>query len=123
MNNILKVKEFCNNALSISDGEIIKTECEKILEKIGDAEEKIIIDFEGITLFSTSFFNASIGYFIVEYSPKLYDKKIECINLSDLGKETLRYSYENAVEVYNKKPSIEEKEKITDIVEKNINNS
>ena len=123
MNNILKVKEFCNNALSINDGEIIKNECEKILKEKNDTEEKIIIDFEGITLFATSFFNASIGYFVVEYSPEMYNKKIECINLSDLGKETLKYSYENAVEVYNKKPSIEEKEKITDIVENNINNS
>lgn len=119
MNNIIMIKNLCANALSIDDGEKIKKEIESILKN----SEKVILDFNGISLFATPFFNACIGYYVVEFSPKGFEKKIECINLSDLGKETLKFSYDNAVIVYNRNLSSEDQQKINDIIENNIKNS
>lgn len=103
MNKNIKIIDFSSVALSSTNGEEIRNEIEKYINDF----EKIILDFDGITLFATSFFNLTIGYFVIKLSPEKFLEKIECINLTNLGKETYEYSYNNACLIYKK--SIQEK--------------
>ena len=116
----IQIKDFCDNALSITNGEIIQKE---IMKYLNEKTEKIILDFSGIELFATPFFNASIGFCITLLSPIKFDSVIQCINLSVLGKETFNYSYSNAIAVYNKHYSQEEKDDISTIIDSTVENS
>lgn len=94
----IKVKEITSMALTDDKGKILR---EKINEKIDKGEEKITIDFEGIQIFTTMFFNASIGHFVLKYGPEIM-KRFELLNLSELGKDTLNHSFINAKSIYEK---------------------
>ncbi|MEG0529065.1 MAG: STAS-like domain-containing protein [Bacilli bacterium] len=114
--NTIKVKELVDNGLSETSGLILR---KKIQELLNNSTKKIILDFSGITLFATPFFNSFIGYFVLQYSPERVDELIEITNISDLGKETYNHSYSNAKNIYNKKIDTEE---IGEIVKSNIEN-
>lgn len=94
----IKVKDITSMALTDEKGKILR---EKINERIENGEEKVLIDFEGIQIFTTMFFNASIGHFILKNGPEIMDK-IELLNLSELGKETFNHSFMNAKTIYEK---------------------
>lgn len=88
------IKSFTPNALSEMAGSKLR---EKILlSYANNPKEKIILDFEGIGLYATMFFNASIGYLIQEDLIEI-TKNIEIINISLLGKKTLEHSKDNAI--------------------------
>ena len=101
MENIIQIKKYCETALSMTDGEKIRDVINSVIEEKG----KVILDFTDISLFATPFFNACIGHFVANLSPEIFEQKISCINLSNLGKETYQYSYNNAVIVYNRNVS------------------
>ena len=103
MKEIIKVIEFCQIALSEEKGIVFRN---KIVESLKKAEE-VVLDFEGIKIFATPFFNSSIGYLVMQITPSVYDKRIKVNNLSDLGMETYLHSKENAEQIYQKKINIE----------------
>lgn len=119
MEKIIMIKNFSDTALSMATGEKIRNEISSAFENY----DKVILDFTDISLFATPFFNACIGHFITKLSPKVFNQKISCINLSELGQETYKYSYDNAIIVYERNLSENDKKEITDIIENNINNS
>lgn len=94
----IKVIDFCKFAISEEKGLKLR---ELLLKNL--SEDKIVLDFEGISMFTTPFFNSSIGYFILQYGPELFDEKIEILGLQEMGQETYKHSYDNAVEFYNNK--------------------
>ena len=112
----IRIFYYCSAALSITNGEVIKNVIEENIEK----SEKIILDFEGITLFATPFFNLAIGHFIIKLTPKIFDNKIKCINLTELGSATLQYSYDNACMIYKNSIKAEEIDEINKIIDDNI---
>lgn len=91
------VKDLFSSAFSESKAVILRNEIQNLLNQ----NENIIIDFTGITKYTTLFFNFSTGYFVSLLGPSDYDKKIRLIGLSDLGESTYRSSYDNAIEKYN----------------------
>lgn len=115
--NTIKVKELINNGLSETNGLILR---KKIQELLDNSTEKVILDFSGITLFATPFFNSFIGYFVLQYNPNKVEELIELTNISDLGKETYNHSYNNAKNIYIKKINTDDIGKIT---QNNISNS
>ena len=117
MNKNIKVIDFWDVALSSTNGNTIRNEVEKYINDF----EKIILDFDGITLFATPFFNLAIGHFVLTLSPEKFLQKIECINLTSLGKETYDYSYNNACTIYNESIQENELEEINKIIDNNIN--
>ena len=64
--------------------------------KIIENNNKIILDFTGIQLFTTTFFSASIGYFVLKYSPKECKDRFILTNLSKAGTHAYQCSFENA---------------------------
>lgn len=115
--NTIKVKEIISNALSESDGLLIRKKIKELLEI---SKEKIILDFSEINLFATPFFNSFIGYFVIQYSPEKVSELIELTNISELGKETYQHSFNNAKNFYQKKTNTDN---IGKIVQNNIKNS
>ena len=91
------VKELFTSAFSGSNALILRAEIQKLL----DHKEKIVIDFEGLSKYTTLFFNFSTGYFVSLLGATKYNEKILLKGLSPLGERTYKRSYENAIENYN----------------------
>ena len=119
MEKKIMVSELIKNGLTESNGLILREKIQKIMEELCE-EDKIILNFKEITLFATPFFNVSIGYFVLELGPEKFDKIFKLEQISQLGKNTYQHSYENAIEMYNRKINIEV---IGEITKNNIENS
>lgn len=89
---MIRVKDFLNMAFSYEDGMQLR---EKILDALKEGSP-IVVDFEGIFVFTTMFFNACSGHFVLSNSIDWYNKMITFTNLNDMGAETHRHSIENA---------------------------
>lgn len=111
--SILLINSICPFALSEEDGsKVYSVICDHIEQK-----NKICVDFKGISLFATPFFNTSLGAAIVKFGVGLFDEYVEVANLDDLGQETYRHSRESAVSFKENKQS---KQVIAEIVKRNI---
>lgn len=103
MSKIIKISSIAPMAMTEDAGMKLRKEMKESIQK----SEEVILDFEGIELFATPFFNSSIGYFVMQLSPERFKEYVQVINLSDLGKETYGHSYQNAVSVYKNKTNLE----------------
>lgn len=93
---IITVKELFSNAFSEKNSLILRSEIQKLI----NTKEKILIDFEGVSRYTTLFFNFSTGYFISLLGVEKYNEKISLKGLSPLGERTYQNSYENAIKSY-----------------------
>lgn len=93
----IMVRELFSSAFSESKALILRTEIQKNL----DQGEHVIIDFDGISKYTTLFFNFSTGFFVSLLGPEKYNDVISIRGLSNLGESTYKNSYENAIEKYN----------------------
>lgn len=109
MNTIVKVSDFTKFALSEEAGLSVR---KRILE-LWDEQDVITVDFNGISIFATPFFNSSLGYCILTYGPDSYLNKINVVGLNLLGEETYKHSKENAIDFYTKNLDKIEISKIT----------
>ena len=105
----IKISDLTSFALTEKDGITLREVMQSHFEK----DEKIALDFSGVSLFASMFFNASIGYFILKYSPEVALEKIDLINISPLGEETFEHSKVNATEIYRAKLDVDKIESIT----------
>ena len=90
--NYIKIKDIIDMAITEEQGFKLRAEINKIIEN----NNKIILDFTGIQLFTTTFFSASIGYFVLKYSPKECKDRFILTNLSKAGTHAYQCSFENA---------------------------
>lgn len=88
----IKVNDFLPSAFSNEQAELLKSKVSDVLK-----EDKIVLDFSGITKFTTLFFNFSTGYFINLLGKEEYDSKFDIQNLNELGESTYIHSYNNSV--------------------------
>ena len=107
----IKVNDFLQSAFSNEQAELLKNEINKYIDK----EDKIILDFSGITKFTTLFFNFSTGYFVNFLGKEKYDRIFEIKNLNILGESTYIHSYNNSVK-NDIKGSEEMRAQIMDII-------
>lgn len=89
----IKVMDFIPNAFSSEQALILKRKIEEGLEN----QREIQIDFEGISKYTTLFFNFSTGYFINKLGKAEYDSRIKVKNLTKLGESAYQNSYDNSV--------------------------
>ncbi len=113
------ISELINNALTESNGLILREKIEIFLKEMSE-DDTITLDFKNITLFATPFFNASIGYFILNLGPEKFAKIFKLEQISELGQSTYQHSYENAVEIYNRNTNTDI---VGEVTKTNIENS
>ena len=94
------VRNFTKDALSEKAGLELRRKILFAYSK--NTLEKIVLDFRGINLYTTIFFNASIGYFILKKMFMVLDN-IDIVNISLVGKKTLEQVKKNATINNNKK--------------------
>lgn len=109
---IIHVTQITPYALSEEGGMKLYKKIIKELPK-----EEIAVDFSGISLFAPPFFNAAFGRLIIENGPDVFEK-IKITNLDDLGKETLKHTEKQVIELSEKNTK-----RISEIVKKNIYDS
>jgi hypothetical protein len=109
------VKEYTTMALTEKDGLKLRSAIEQLLA----GEPVIVLDFSGISLFATMFFNASIGHLVLKLTPQRCEERIKIDNISELGRETYRHTFENAKEIFAQSGNIQ---KIADVTSNNLEN-
>lgn len=95
----INVKTLCEYAMFESDGELLRAEIENAWTANKDCN--IILDFTDVDMYATMFFNASIGWLVLHYGKDIVLNQIKAENLTPLGQETWKHSFDNAVEVAN----------------------
>ena len=88
--------------------EFFNVDCFETMKSMKDGSVKLIvtdppygIDFKGVTIFTTLFFNNAFTKYILKIGPDAYKQKFELKNLSDLGETTYQHSCDNAVNYFN----------------------
>lgn len=79
---ILKVNDIIDSNIAVSS-----KKGELLLEKIKEAlvkEDKVVVDFEGISDLTTAFLNVAIGHLYTSYSRVILNSKLELINMDEL---------------------------------------
>lgn len=93
-------------AVSTSDGEIVFTELSKCLKE----EDKVTLDFKGISILTTAFLNAAIGqlYSGETYPDNFLNEHLKIINVRDIDAPLFSLVINRAKEYYQNKRNLEE---------------
>jgi hypothetical protein len=97
----VKIKELVGpNAMTLADGEAI-------YHRIHDplvAGKTVELDFEGVQVFGSPFFNACVGRLLEDLQPNALNSRLKFEHLSDFGAHVLRRVIDNAKEYYGATP-------------------
>ncbi|MGJ0514456.1 MAG: STAS-like domain-containing protein [Methylomicrobium sp.] len=92
------------NAISMQSGQNLYERISKPLISGNEVE----IDFLGVELFASPFFNASIGYLIKDINVTDLKQRLKITNLSEVGRQLLNHVISNAIKYYEKKDKAED---------------
>ena len=93
---MIKALDFIKTGFSADDA----NELDKVIQPLFERGEKIVVDFEGIKIFTTLFFNNVFAKYILTIGPETYQECFALENLSELGQTTYQHSFDNAVNYY-----------------------
>ena len=93
---MIKVNDFIETGFSANDAEKLLA----VIQPMVDKSEKVSLDFSGIKIFTTLFFNNALSKFLVEFGPEKYADIFEIANLSEVGQSTYQHSIDNAKDYY-----------------------
>jgi len=96
--NIVILGIVGENAVTLDDGEKIY---QKIIPAL-NAEEKVDIDFTGVKVFASPFFNSAIGRLLKDFSGEILNRYLSFNNLNPIGTEVLKRVIENSKQFYSK---------------------
>lgn len=77
---------------------------EEIMKHI-DEPEGITLDFKDVFVYTTRYFNNSIGQLMLEKSPDYVNETVQIININALGRIAMDHSIETATDSYAKQKS------------------
>lgn len=86
------------NAVTLDDGEKIY---QLIIPSL-KSKEKIEIDFLGVKVFASPFFNSAIGRLLKDFSSDLLNSLISFQNLNRIGIDVLKRVIENSKQFYSR---------------------
>lgn len=99
MNTTIKVFDVIGkNAISMQSGDKIYL----LLKQNMKENHKVILDFSGVSLFATPFFNTAIGYLLKDMEIKALQEQLDFIHLDEVGNELLNLVIFNAINYYRK---------------------
>ncbi|MCL1873388.1 MAG: STAS-like domain-containing protein [Clostridiales bacterium] len=90
----IHVEDYIETAFSVDDAEIIK----KVIEQTIAANDKVVLDFTGITFFTTLFFSSAVTYYVFELGAEKYDQKFQVVGLTKVGQTAYNHSLDFARE-------------------------
>lgn len=93
---MILARNYIQTGFSADDAEKLDT----VIRPLFDKHERITIDFEGIKIFTTLFFNTALAKYVMDIGPVEYEKLFELKNLSDVGEVTYKHSLDNAKSYY-----------------------
>lgn len=95
---IIFVKEYVGvNAISMNSGGKLR----EVIVKEWEANEKITLDFSGVDVFASPFFNASVGALLKDRSIEELQGKLIFKEISDHGRRLLNLVISNAIKFYS----------------------
>ena len=94
---MIKANDFIKTGFSIEDANAL----DDIINSLVKDDKSVIVDFSGITIFTTLFFNNAFAKYIIQLGPNEYKKRFKLENLSELGQITYKHSFDNAINYYN----------------------
>jgi hypothetical protein len=110
----INVKELVGeNAMTLDDGAAIYSRIHGPLA----GGELVELDFAGVQVFASPFFNAGIGRLLADLSPETLNARLKLEHLSEIGARVLRRVIENARDYYA--ASAEQRKAIDRIVHDN----
>jgi len=80
------------NCITLSDGQVIY---DRIYPELSSGRS-VLLDFEGVRVFASPFFNAAIGQLLRDLAPEDLNQKLKISNLSATGRSALRAVIRNA---------------------------
>lgn len=86
------------NAISMQTGDKIYV---ILKEKITNGEQ-ITLDFNGVTLFASPFFNSAIGRLLQDNEISKLQQQLKFEHLDEVGRSLLNLVISNAINYYNK---------------------
>lgn len=86
------------NAISMQSGDKIYT----ILKNKVQNGEHVTLDFAGVTLFASPFFNSAIGRLLKDKEISELQEQLKFDHLDDVGRDLLNLVISNAINHYNK---------------------
>jgi len=101
---VVKIKtKIGKNCITIADGQKIYNILHKLLTRDGS----VILDFTGVEVFASPFFNAAIGQLLMDINSDTLNKHLKVQSLSPAGCDTLQRVIENSKNYY-KNPSYQQ---------------
>lgn len=94
---MIRASDYIKTGFSADDA----AKLDAVIQQHVQNNEKIIVDFADITIFTTLFFNNVFAKYILQIGLDAYNQKFELHNLSELGQTTYQHSFDNAVNYYN----------------------
>lgn len=96
----INIADISKTALLESDGVELRKAMFKAFSKDhdlyyddDDTDFKLILNFEDIILYASSFFLASIGFFVLNFNEEYYLNTIKVINLTSIGEYIYNFVY------------------------------
>jgi len=97
----VKIKELVGvNAMTLADGEAIY---HRIHDPLVEGQT-VELDFEGVQVFGSPFFNAGVGRLLEDLKPDALNARLKFEHLSDFGAHVLRRVIDNAEQYYGASP-------------------
>lgn len=91
-------------AISVNDGERVHT---AIYDALQDPAKTATVDFSGVTIFTSVFFNVAIGRLYGQFSPEDLSARLTIVNLADSEQDLLQLVIRNAKEYFTN-PAVRE---------------
>lgn len=85
------------NAITLDDGQAVFDRIKADLT----AGHVVELDFDGVSIFASPFFNAAIGQLLHDFSADQLNQRLRVVNLSPVGLDVLRRVIDNAKEYYS----------------------
>lgn len=99
------VKDHISTGFTGSEADILASLVRNALDNPNESKP-VVIDFEGIEMFNTFFFNVALAPFLEFMSKEEYDSKIQVINLTSVGEDAYSLSHEGGIEYYSMAPEM-----------------
>ncbi len=93
-----KVKDITGDyAITLEDGQIL---FDRIHPELATGHQ-VQLDFEGVSVFASPFFNAAVGQLLKDLTPDTLNTLLKVVNLSPVGLDVLKRVIENAKRYYS----------------------